>query len=327
MGLAIADKGHSTAKKLAAGILPAGALVLGLFFSVAASAAAPIVQTTNFNTHSGADYKGVNVGFKVTSDEELESVEVSLLSDGETLVTNTATDYLLDSYVLNSTTEFSTPFITFYGSYDTSDPNWIFGDWVSSDKPDEAKIMVNGVTVSNETFTEPNGWTFESLSPDLHGENFNTHAGADYQGVNVGFHAEGFEAFESVEVSLYDAGGNLLVTNTGTQKLADLYAAGENKFSTPFMTWNGTYGEEIYWNLGEWSSFTEPLYALVTVNGETVRLDNLTGPEFDSLKFDNSFIALTKEACKNGGWSALDFKNQGQCVAAAVSSSNSKHNR
>lgn len=37
-----------------------------------------------------------------------------------------------------------------------------------------------------------------------------------------------------------------------------------------------------------------------------------------------------KDECKNGGWagfSAMDFKNQGQCVAAVVSSPNSRHNR
>ncbi len=30
----------------------------------------------------------------------------------------------------------------------------------------------------------------------------------------------------------------------------------------------------------------------------------------------NPTIPSSKEACKNGGWQALGFKNQGQCIAA-----------
>lgn len=34
-----------------------------------------------------------------------------------------------------------------------------------------------------------------------------------------------------------------------------------------------------------------------------------------------------KEACKNGGWAAKGFRNQGQCIASVVSSPNSRHHR
>ena len=320
-------------KRLVTGAM-AIALAVSAYAGITASAATnTTVSGTNFNTHSDADYKGVNVGFTVSNDapvEPLTEVKVSLYADNQLLVTNVGTPALYELY--DGSTEFSTPFITFHSNTAYSnDTYWQFGEWNEMVAPDEARVTVNGqMTTLTSTLTEPNGWTFSSLMPEFYGENFNTHVGADYQGVNVGFHADGFEELDSVEVSLYDENNKLLVTNTGTEELFALYADGENKFSTPFITSNGSYdlGDE-FWNFGQWSSFTQPAYAEVTVNGETVRLENLTGPEFEDLDTDNSFILLTKEACRNSGWKALDlgFKNQGQCVSKAVSSSNSAHNR
>jgi hypothetical protein len=51
-----------------------------------------------------------------------------------------------------------------------------------------------------------------------------------------------------------------------------------------------------------------------------------TGPQtfvFNSVSINgvtDSFgpAGLTKDGCKNSGWQALGFKNQGQCVSSAV---------
>lgn len=320
-------------KRLIAGAMSI-ALAVSAYAGITASAAtATVVTGTNFNTHSSADYKGVSVGFNVSNEgavEPLTQVEVSLYdADENLLVTNTGTEDLYGLY--DGDTEFTSPFITFHSNPAYSnDIHWDFGEWSSMEAPTEARVTVNGkTTVLSTTLTEPNGWEFESLLPEFYGENFNTHVGSDYQGVNVGFYVDGLEELNSVKVSLYDADHNLLVTNTGTPDLFELYADGTNKFSTPFVTMLGSYDLEgdTNWNFGQWSSFTEPAYAVVTVNGESVMLEGMTGPLFSSLETDNSFIQMTKEMCKKGGWNMLGFKNQGQCIASVASSENSRHNR
>ena len=162
--------------------------------------------------------------------------------------------------------------------------------------------------------------------PVVNGENFNTHSGADYQGVNVGFNVANFESLESVTVSLLDADGKVLVTNTGTQDLFDLYASGTVQFSTPFITSVGTYdvAGDTYWDFGAWTSRAMPVTAVVTVNGVVEEITPLTEPNgilFSSLVFATN----DKEACKNNGWKifSANYKNQGQCVAAIQSNQNS----
>lgn len=59
------------------------------------------------------------------------------------------------------------------------------------------------------------------------------------------------------------------------------------------------------------------------------------GVVFNDKTYDFELVApqpvkpTTKEQCKNNGWQNFqtEYKNQGQCVAAVVSSDNSKHNR
>lgn len=186
--------------------------------------------------------------------------------------------------------------------------------------------FVDNVRVGDTTYN----FEADQLEPVVNGENFNTHSGSDYQGVNVGFNVANFESFESVTVSLLDADRNVIVTNTGTQDLFDLYADGTTQFSTPFISTVGTYdvAGDTYWDFGAWKSTAKPVYAVITVNDVTTEITPLTEPN-GVLFSDLVFTASDKEACKNNGWKLFtaNYKNQGQCVAAVVSNDNSKHRR
>ena len=114
--------------------------------------------------------------------------------------------------------------------------------------------------VSNNNLIEANGIGFENLFPIeysgdvsvfLKAENFNTHSGTDYKGINVGFKLEYLRISDltKVEVSLYD-GNTLLVKNTANDKFFNLPDT-IKQHSTPFIISEGTYTEE-YWNLGRY---------------------------------------------------------------------------
>jgi hypothetical protein len=100
------------------------------------------------------------------------------------------------------------------------------------------------------------------------GENFNTHSGDDYKGVNVGFNIANFKTVSDVSVALYDDEDTLLATNTHNQNLLDLIESGVTQLSTPFIATGGTYVEE-FWNLGipTWTRNHAPTKAIVTVSG------------------------------------------------------------
>jgi hypothetical protein len=301
-----------------------GGFAIAMAVPAFALAAAPVVTTTNFNTHSGTDYKGVSVGFNVAETEPVKVVKVELLDDNQVLVTNTGTPKLL-TLINTSTEELTSPFVTFHGTFDVAaDGYWNTGDWSNLVEPDTARITVDGIVVSNTTLTEPNDWTFETLLPVFKGENFNTHNGTDYKGVNVGWFIAGVDELKSVKVQLFDARARLLVTNVGNvTELQKLYAANTNKFSTPFITQGLTYSADKYWKFGEWSSYGTPARAVVTVNGETVTLTNLdtsTGGQFAHLL---PAKPASKEDCKNGGWTGY-YKNQGQCASEFAKA---KHNK
>ncbi|HEX7483844.1 MAG TPA: lamin tail domain-containing protein [Candidatus Saccharimonadales bacterium] len=122
-------------------------------------------------------------------------------------------------------------------------------------------------------------FTFNVINPqpEVLGENFNTHAGADYKGINVGFSISNFKTVSAVSVALYDADDNLLATNTHNQKLLDLISGGTTQLSTPFITTGGSYVEE-YWTLGQHSisDTTKPIKAVVTVVGTGASNSSIT---------------------------------------------------
>lgn len=73
---------------------------------------------------------------------------------------------------------------------------------------------------------------------------------------------------------------------------------------------------------------------MVTVQAdEYVEVRMVFGAEKDErfdwtrFKVEQPAVAETKDDCKNGGFAAFGFKNQGQCIASVQSSQNSKHNR
>lgn len=79
-----------------------------------------LMNVTNFNLHSGIDYKGVNAGIKVnklTDINEISSVVVKLYSDDILLATNTSTDKIYDLTLSAGSIELSTPFIVVDGTY------------------------------------------------------------------------------------------------------------------------------------------------------------------------------------------------------------------
>ncbi len=128
-----------------------------------------------------------------------------------------------------------------------------------------------------------NVYNFEpNANPVINGENFNTHSGADYKGVNVGFNIADFGTVSNVTVDLYkDA--TKLATNTSNSALLALINGGENQLSTPFIIEPGAY-TEAYWDLGAHTlGFnTKPTKAVVTVTGEngtrTIDITPLTEP-------------------------------------------------
>jgi hypothetical protein len=125
--------------------------------------------------------------------------------------------------------------------------------------------------------------------PQVNGENFNTHAGSDYKGFNVGFNVKDFETVSGVTVDLYkDA--TKLVTNTGTSALNALINNGTLQLSTPFYT-QGT-ANDAYWVFGSrtWTAADKPTKAVVTVVGSNgvkdVTISSLSEPNgwtFESL--------------------------------------------
>ncbi|KUO74817.1 MAG: hypothetical protein APF77_11185 [Clostridia bacterium BRH_c25] len=127
------------------------------------------IMPENFNTHSGADYKGINVGFKLGENldiSDLEVVEVSLLNSGDVLVTNTVNNKFME--LEDSNKQHSTPFIVQNGYY--VEEYWELDEENLSEgvKPDRAVIKVNGkdkniYIVENGNMVEPNGVTYESL--------------------------------------------------------------------------------------------------------------------------------------------------------------------
>ncbi|HEY0948255.1 MAG TPA: peptidoglycan-binding domain-containing protein [Candidatus Paceibacterota bacterium] len=226
----------------------------------------PGVTAENFNTHSGTDYKGINVGFRVTNMANLDDVTVELRdANGDEIVTNTGVAAKLNPLLVNGAAQLSTPFITQNLTYGTEE-YWTLGEWKSYAKPSTAVITVNGIEVENTTLSEQHAW--ESIIPAVNAENFNTHAGTDYTGINVGFNVSNISTFTELTVELQDASGNTLAVNEGNlAKLNELLAQNTTQFSTPFITQNLTYGTEEYWTLGEWESAEKPAKAIITVNG------------------------------------------------------------
>ena len=263
--------------------------------SIAAAQAEPAVNAENFNTHSGSDYKGINVGWNVENITEFTEVIVALLDGSDNvIIENEGNVQLLNELLAGGEDQYSTPFITWEGSYDAdADDYWSFGEWSSYDMPVKARITVNGITEFNDSLSQ-NGGDFEELIPAVNPENFNTHSGSNYEGINVGWNVANITEFEEVTVMLLDAEGNTLVTNEGNvQLLNELLAGGEDQYSTPFITWEGSYDADAddYWSFGEWSSYATPAVARIIVNGITVENGSLSengGPFADMAPAVNS---------------------------------------
>ncbi|MDF2840799.1 MAG: hypothetical protein K0Q99_1571 [Clostridia bacterium] len=125
--------------------------------------AAAYVVAENFNTHSGADYKGINVGFELKSlnTADIASMEVSLFKDGEEpFVTNSA-----DMDMINEEAPakgHSTPFIITEGSY--VEEYWDLGefDWTTDDRPTKAVITI--VDIYNNIYIVENNSLSESTA-------------------------------------------------------------------------------------------------------------------------------------------------------------------
>ncbi len=113
-------------------------------------------------------------------------------------------------------------------------------------------------------------FTVNNPQPTVLGENFNTHSGTDYKGINVGFRVSDFQTVTGVTVDLYHDGDSTpFVSNTHNDELLALIGSGTSQLSTPFITSPGTYTEQ-YWNLGTylWNPASlMPIKAVVTVTG------------------------------------------------------------
>ncbi len=134
-----------------------------------------VVTATNFNTHVGDDYEGINVGFTLEKEfGTVSAVKVQLYKGGDLIVENNHNQALLD-LINNGETSLSTPFIIKNGTY--TETYWNLGShtWTSDDVPTKVAIIVtysNGNTsadylVENSNLVEPNGWDVADILPLL----------------------------------------------------------------------------------------------------------------------------------------------------------------
>ena len=304
----------------------------------------------NFNTHKGNNYTGVNVGWSLKDGldfNDIKSIEVELYAGNKKLVTNVAEGVALEKHkelYSGGTRVFSTPFA--FGEF--KDDYWAFGNWEENIKEalTKATIIINGkagdkvsiTTTSGLSSTEGTKWeqlfdNKEIPTDAIILENFNTHKGTDYTGVNVGWFLKeelNFDDIKSIEVELY-SGTEKLATNTAVlEKHAELYKT-TKQFSTPFA-FDGF--EDEYWTFSEWNEdkAKKPTSAKVIIKGkagDTVvatnngPLSTTSGTEWYNL-FENKAIptgAITLEKGNfnthkgddytgvNVGWSLADNLN------------------
>lgn len=136
-------------------------------------------------------------------------------------------------------------------------------------------------------------------------ENFNTHKGTDYKGINVGWKLKDgldFGDIAKIEVKLY-SGDELLVTNTAKlSKHAELYKKGTKQFSTPFAFDKMT---DDYWTFGDWKEDLnkKPTKAELVITGkasnnvikfENNKLSSVAGQEWFDL-FNASKVDSTEK--------------------------------
>ena len=181
--------------------------------------------------------------------------------------------------------------VTFCQTGETCDRPDLGAASVWNDDGDTLFVMQGASAVVSQVYTtgeSPVAGSFDVTVPDVPApvspvvteENFNTHSGGDYKGINVGFNIENFGEVTDVEINLYDDSNQVIAKNTDTQLLLDLMNTDpEETYSTPFFIQNLAYGAEPYWNL-ELNNLTkdnQPDWAeiLVTdVNGTTYRAEH-----------------------------------------------------
>ncbi len=120
------------------------------------SALAITVVPENFNTHKGADYKGISVGYKVEGADvsRIASVSVALYAGDTKLAENTSKA----SDKVNTAKQYSCAFIVEPGTYYTSS-TWNFGAWTPAMGTVPSKAVV--------TITDTNGYTYTATNTTL----------------------------------------------------------------------------------------------------------------------------------------------------------------
>ncbi len=206
------------------------------------------------------------------------------LDDGKLIVTGIAED---DNAMNRIGVQLVKPGISGDVQYVFANENKLYGktgqiDWTaefnSSKLPDLADgqyaVNIYYVDKVGNVMTQKVFFTLNNSEVQVNTENFNTHSGDDYKGLNVGFNISNFSSVSGVSVDLYN-GFELLTTNTHNQELLDLIASGTTQLSTPFITVAGDYTEK-FWNLGSYgwvNNSPQPTRAVVTVTGTDARGD------------------------------------------------------
>ncbi len=207
------------------------------------------------------------------------------------------------------------------GATGTVDQNVVKGNWYGGVDWSSAGILAYGDVgiedITNNTLENNQVAIYvagvapaESKYYYVEPENFNTHADADYKGINVGFRLGenlNITDLKSVEVSLH-RDNERLVTNTANAKFFAELEDTEKQHSTPFIVQNGSYFEE-YWNLGRYDLHPdfEPSTALIKVVDmqnnsylvENNNLDEANGITYDSL-FDDDRIHVSDRWAPEG---------------------------
>lgn len=196
--------------------------------------------------------------------------------------------------------------------------------WNSSTVPQSVTVSITGSDGLNLTRTEnvtgPGVYLNMLPTPVVAAENFNTHNGTDYRGVNVGFNANNFSNVSSAKVELY-RGATLEATNTATPTLLSAInntsvvnpscnpGAGSS-FGTPFVTVERTYikTDDPCWTMTNYvvtNKNFKPTKAVITLTQDGVDYVATTSSNLSEATIEFQYVitmralASTSELNKN----------------------------
>jgi hypothetical protein len=287
--------------------------------TTAAQIPADAATMSNFNTHKGTDYRGVNVGWFLKDGfnfEDVASIKVELYTTtagvDELLVTNTAVLGKHEALYGKGERQFSTPF----GFATMTDEYWTFGDWVEDQakKPTKAKLVITGLTGDAQTFVDDSladvaGMEWDSMFPvanvsDLAGLKIAL-GNSEITTINI---IGSFVATERIVVNrpVIINGGNNTITGSATDHGIEVLADNVNIMNLTVIG-SGRSNINFYKTLGGVLTnvtLSNAGIAGLIVNGSEVIANNLvtSGNTYGGVNVDpGNGVTVTSKFTLNGG--------------------------